>query len=412
MMSWLGSQLLPFTLLLVALMLLRPLALRWLGARWQYSLWAGVPMLLLLSLLPVAKFGAGDGVIYRMQVSVSQLSDAMVNQPEFASGWALVWGGGMTMMLLYIIAQHWYLAKTLREASMIQPSPSELCDVATDVNGPAEKVRSLFCKQSPTLQGPFVTGFFGATVLLPHDFHQRFTPLQQQLILRHEQMHWQRGDLHCNYLALLVLTLFWFHPLSWFAYRAYRQDQELACDALVLQDASSEQKIAYGYALLSNAQQSTANLQLLSNHYGDKHMMKQRLKQLQQQHGFSKTAMTITLATLVAAALWLQQPVQAASETIVPTMRIEPRYPIKAVEQKIEGYVVAEFDIKPDGSVDNVKIIKAVPEQMFEKEAVRALQQWAYSPSAVGMKKANVRLDFMLDPVSSEVERIDVTPSK
>jgi TonB family protein len=141
-------------------------------------------------------------------------------------------------------------------------------------------------------------------------------------------------------------------------------------------------------------------------------MMKQRLTQLKQQQGFSKVAMSVTFIALIATTLWLQQPVQAAKDVVEPTVRIEPRYPIKAVEQKIEGYVVAEFDIKPDGSVENVKIIKAVPENMFEKESVRALQQWAYSPSASGMKKANVRLDFMMDPVSKDVERIDVTPSK
>ena len=196
------------------------------------------------------------------------------------------------------------------------------------------------------------------------------------------------------------------------AYRAYRQDQELACDALVLQDASAEQKIAYSYALLSNAQQSAANWQLLTNHYGDKQMMKQRLIKLKQQQGFSKTAMAVTLVALFGVALWLQQPVQAANDVVEPTMRVEPLYPIQAAEQKIEGYVIAEFDIKPDGSVENVKIIKAVPENVFEKESVRALQQWAYSPSAAGMKKANVRLDFMMDPVSKDVERIDVTPSK
>ena len=56
MMNWLVSQLMPLTLLLAAVLLLRPLTLRWLGARWQYSLWAAVPLLLLLSQLPLVEF--------------------------------------------------------------------------------------------------------------------------------------------------------------------------------------------------------------------------------------------------------------------------------------------------------------------------------------------------------------------
>jgi bla regulator protein BlaR1 len=243
-------------------------------------------------------------------------------------------------------------------------------------------------------------------------FQQRFSPLQQQLVLDHEQTHWQRGDLHCNLLAFFLLTLFWFHPLSWLAYRAYRQDQELACDALVLQDASAEQKIAYSYALLSNAQQSTANWQLLTNHYGDKQMMKQRLIQLKQQQGFSKTAMAVTLIALFGAAVWLQQPVQAANDKIVPIKRIEPIYPTVPAQNKMEGYVVAEFDITPDGSVENINIIKSVPVLMFDSEAVAALKQWKYTSSTAGKKKAVVQIDFMLDPVPQDIERVGVTPSK
>ncbi len=427
MMNWLVSQLIPLTLLLAAVLLLRPLTLRWLGARWQYSLWAAVPLLLLLSQLPLLSVFTADGELYRMQVSATKLSMALVKDPAFASGFgiacAIIWGLGVVVMILLLLGQHWQLSQQLASAKPLQLSCAKPSTDQTDVSAIADAIHAhiackqvaykhIACKQSATQQGPFVSGWLRPTVLLPHDFQQRFSPLQQQLVLAHEQTHWQRGDLHCNLLAFLLLTLFWFHPLSWLAYRAYRQDQELACDALVLQDASAEQKIAYSYALLSNAQQSAANWQLLTNHYGDKQMMKQRLIQLKQQQGFSKTAMAVTLVALFGVALWLQQPVQAANDVVEPTMRVEPLYPIQAAEQKIEGYVIAEFDIKPDGSVENVKIIKAVPENVFEKESVRALQQWAYSPSAAGMKKANVRLDFMMDPVSKDVERIDVTPSK
>ena len=63
-------------------------------------------------------------------------------------------------------------------------------------------------------------------------------------------------------------------------------------------------------------------------------MMKQRLIQLKQQQGFSKTAMAVTLVALFGVALWLQQPVQAANDVVEPTMRVEPLYPIQAAEQK------------------------------------------------------------------------------
>lgn len=399
MISWLLSQLLPLSLLLAMLLLLRPMVLRWLGARWQYSLWGSVPLLLLLSAAPLAGLFRIENDVYQLQVSASKISLELGKSQDLTSLWAIIWLLGVISIALFMLGQQRYLAKLLCAAT---PLPSI----------ENQRVKRVVCQQSQQQFGPFITGFIRPTIVLPPDFQHRFSPLQQELILKHELTHWQRSDLHWNYLALLLLTLFWFHPLSWFAYRAYRQDQELACDALVLQEASAEQKIAYSYALLSNVQPSAASWQLLTNHYGDKKMMKQRLMQLKHQRGFSKTAMVITMALLLGITLWLQQPVQAAGDVVAPITRVEPRYPLTAAQQKIEGYVVAEFDIKPDGSVENVKVVKAVPENVFEKEAVRALQQWAYSPSAAGMKKASVRLDFMMDPVDQEIERIDVTPSK
>lgn len=399
MLNWLLTQTLPLTLLLMVLLSLRPLLLQYLGARLQYSLWLAVPLLLMWSLLPLQLLPATDFAVYQVQLTMQQISTDLPTEGPWSAGALAVWLLGMAFMLAALWQQHRQTAQTLAAAGAFVPP-----DFA------------LHCKQSQGLEGPYVTGFMRPTVLLPVDFLQRFDPEQQQLILQHELMHWRRGDLHANLVALLVLTLFWFHPLCWLAYRAYRQDQELACDALVLASASSQQKIAYSYALLcnvqSNGQRRTAHWQLLNNHYGDKKMMQQRLQLLQRQQGFSKTAMALTMLALVGVTLWLQQPVQAAgaSEDIKPVMRVEPRFPVGAAAAGTEGYVVAEFDIQPDGSVKNVQIIKSVPVQVFDDVAVKALQQWMYSPSATGLKKAKVQLDFAMDPVPADIERVEVTP--
>ncbi len=400
MLNWLLAQTLPLTLLLMVLLSLRPLLLHYLGARLQYSLWLAVPLLLLWSLLPLQWMPATDFAVYRVQLDMQQISTELPSDSIWVTGLLTVWLLGAGVMALGVWQQQRDITQALKTATVVR-TPGF----------------ALHCKQSQGLEGPYVTGFMQPTVLLPVDFLQRFDPEQQQLILQHELTHWRRGDLHVNLVALLVLTLFWFHPLCWLAYRAYRQDQELACDALVLASASSQQKIAYSYALLSNvqshAQSSTAHWQLLSNHYGDKKMMQQRLQLLQRQQGFSKTALALTLIALVGATLWLQQPVQAADAAadMKPIMRVEPRFPVGAASAGTEGYVVAEFDIQPDGTVRNVQIIKSVPAQVFDKVAIKALQQWVYSPSATGLKQAKVQLDFAMDPVSSDIERVEVSPT-
>ncbi|RVU35689.1 M56 family peptidase [Rheinheimera riviphila] len=305
-----------------------------------------------------------------------------------------VWAVGVMAVVTMIGVMHWSLQRMLQQA---QPIPVSDSGLPTGL-----------CYQSDQLTGPHISGFLQPKVLLPRDFSQRFSPQQQQLILRHELAHWQRGDLHCNYLALALLAVSWFNPLIWLAYRRYRQDQELACDALVLKNASQQDRIAYGYALVSNLQQAANGWQPLTYHYGDKQMMKQRLMQLQQSKGFSKTAVLGGLALVVASALWLQQPAYAGAEQPQPQMRVEPKYPVQAAQQRITGYVQAEFNIQPDGSVTDVKVIKAEPAEIFNKEAIRALEKWRYQPSAEGVKGATVQLDFMMDPPESGMEQIKV----
>ena len=85
-----------------------------------------------------------------------------------------------------------------------------------------------------------------------------------------------------------------------------------------------------------------------------------------------------------------------------PIVRIEPQYPIAAARDGKEGWVQLSFTINALGGVEDVKIIKAEPKRLFNKEAKRALKKWKYKPKIVdgkalrqtGMK---VQLDFTLD---------------
>jgi hypothetical protein len=52
---------------------------------------------------------------------------------------------------------------------------------------------------------------------------------------------------------MLVLALNWFNPIAWFAVRAFREDQELACDAAVARAAPPEARQDYARALIKSA---------------------------------------------------------------------------------------------------------------------------------------------------------------
>ncbi len=85
-----------------------------------------------------------------------------------------------------------------------------------------------------------------------------------------------------------------------------------------------------------------------------------------------------------------------------PIVRIEPRYPVQAARDGLQGWVRLRFSIMEDGSVDEVEVIDAEPRRVFDREAIRALRRWKYSPKVIDgkpMKQTGqqVQLDFTLD---------------
>ena len=85
-----------------------------------------------------------------------------------------------------------------------------------------------------------------------------------------------------------------------------------------------------------------------------------------------------------------------------PIVRIEPRYPVQAARDGLQGWVRLRFSIMEDGSVDEVEVIEAEPRRVFDREAIRALRRWKYSPKVVDGKALKqtgmqVQLDFTLD---------------
>ncbi|MGI4795451.1 MAG: M56 family metallopeptidase [Janthinobacterium lividum] len=104
--------------------------------------------------------------------------------------------------------------------------------------------------RSPGLAIPVAAGLLRRRVFVPEDFERRFTPPEREMVLRHEQAHHDRHDLPANLLALLLLALHWWNPLAYRAYRRFRADQELACDATATRGLDGAARLAYGTAIL------------------------------------------------------------------------------------------------------------------------------------------------------------------
>ncbi|WP_261295728.1 M56 family metallopeptidase, partial [Sphingomonas hylomeconis] len=107
--------------------------------------------------------------------------------------------------------------------------------------------------ETDAAHGPLAFGIWRKYVAFPRDFTERYDEIERDLALAHELGHHLRGDLIANWAALFVLAIHWFNPIAWRAFRAFRADQEMACDALVLAGRAQALRHAYGRAIVKSA---------------------------------------------------------------------------------------------------------------------------------------------------------------
>ena len=73
-------------------------------------------------------------------------------------------------------------------------------------------------------------------------------------------------------------------------------------------------------------------------------------------------------------------PVRVGGQIQPPALvqRVEPVYPGVAVSAHVQGVVILEALVDPEGRVKDVKVLRSVP--LLDKAAIDAVLQWRYSP--------------------------------
>ena len=127
----------------------------------------------------------------------------------------------------------------------------------------AARVRSMPSFEAPTLEalrrnlkirrrvrlrraaeGPLLLGDLLPQLLLPDGF----TEDERGQIYLHELCHLKHHDNFWSILSVALLCLNWYNPLCWLAFRLFKRDLELACDARVLRHGQNRK--AYARLLL------------------------------------------------------------------------------------------------------------------------------------------------------------------
>ncbi|NKF49235.1 M56 family metallopeptidase [Shewanella sp. WXL01] len=429
--TWLASAvelMLIVTIVCCAILLMHSKLLKRLGAHYTYLLWLIVPLLFAVELaqLLMPQLYASilpDTLAEPMQRFTVVASNGLTSQ--LGSLEPLVW----VLTCIYVVGVAWQVSKLVyqqgKQSALLQRATDSTANSATSAaiidttavhSMLANANNAITVLVSEQVTTPMLMGLVKPVIVLPTSFYQ-LSKAQQQAVLEHELFHFKRKDPLCNGLAYLLASLLWFNPITWMAYKRFRDDQELSCDAQVTADMSAESKIAYSRALLAYSQH--APMSMLQTHYGDKTILKERILQMKQQHG-KRTGMLLGLTAVLGLSAMLINPTVVAggdnkshvagpkAGSVYPKMRIEPKYPAQAAKEGINGFVQMSFDITPAGMVTNVAVIKSSSQGMFDASAVEALRQWQYETSAKGQKGAQVQIDFVMHQPDASVERIEV----
>lgn len=280
--EWLVDTLVVTAALMALVLVVRRPVARHFGAEIAYLLWAiplarlFMPPLVQTIEVPVSAPAQPDPATgAAMALPVEGMAPPVDAVPESAfdvsvlmdADWFAI---GVTIWLcgaaIFLIAQ----------LSAYLQNRRELLDDAVEVS----RIDDIRVIEIAGISGPFAFGLWRRYIALPIGFTRDFNPVERELALAHERSHHRAGDLWANFAALAMLSLHWFNPIAWMAWRAFRFDQEAACDARVLRRRTAAERSAYARAI---AKAATGHTLAFASPLNPKTKIVERLKIMKQQ---------------------------------------------------------------------------------------------------------------------------------
>lgn len=215
-------------------------ALRLFGPSWNVPLGPGAhrpsdapPSLEVAGSLVAADFGAGSAPLASLAIGAPPgpgTSEAPPVRPWIRWVFAF-WAAGSGVALVSLGVGAWRFSRLVGTAQPFEDEAwiSQLDALRKRLSIRA-KVRLVGAREPLT---PMTGGVLHPVVLLPPAAAD-WSASRRRAVLAHELVHVRRRDALRQLLVGVVLALYWFHPLSWVAWRLAAVRREEACDEEVL----------------------------------------------------------------------------------------------------------------------------------------------------------------------------------
>lgn len=311
------------SLIVAALVVLAPVFNKRYAIKWKYLIWIFLAMRLLV---PFSEVG-GEGVtgmlpqtkeqampegketealtdIRRIVVEIpAQMNTAISAQPEKSDTGitildivAFVW---LTVCLIFIaihfISYFHYKRLVMRQGKIIRDTSvlRQLFQLKRELHI-RHTIRAI---EYHTIESPMIIGFLKPVLVLPKE---QYSTEELYFILKHELVHFKRGDVYWKLLFVTANAVHWFNPLIWIMQKEAAIDMELSCDESVIRGAEYAVRKAYTETLMSMLhKQSIRKCNLSTQFYGGTKIMKKRftniLRKNSRKNGISMLVCTVIL---------------------------------------------------------------------------------------------------------------------
>lgn len=274
------------------------------------------------------------------------------------------------------------------------------------------RVQVLF---SPTVATPFSTKALGACqVVLPVNLMK--APRHLRLVVKHELQHLRNGDLDWVLLVEAIKLLCFWNPAIHLWRNEFECLQEFACDEALLEEGRVSAK-AYGHCLLDVASagpgttliaasnmvprfsllmphhsQLERRIHMLGNYRTTPPSILKSLSHVMLAGGGSMFAFMLVFGAEAQGPRPLPED-KLSEYTYLPASTTPPRYPGRALDEKLEGWVQVNFAVNPEGKVENAEVIdgcvsraqsSCMPdEDVFNANSLAAIQEFTFEPRMV-----------------------------
>lgn len=265
--SWQLALLVVIVTVIVELLSLTPVS-----ARVRHALWL---IVLIKACLPpwlAAPFGMGAWVIGPWLGRYPEWGTAMTDGPDpeadvqevdpTAGGWLSqavefvlatqtwfwIWLIGVAVVWLWAAVRYQLLRMQLESTRVVDGGPLRVLLDRTALDlGVNAKPDLLVADWLPS---PFLFGLWRPVIVLPANFLSRASHPEIAALFAHELIHFRRRDPWVGVAMLMVQSLYWFHPLIWWANYRLRKERETVCDEVILGERLTSED-TYADALLS-----------------------------------------------------------------------------------------------------------------------------------------------------------------